>query len=79
VGSGIKVAFALLAVASIFAAAGCGSEPPVDSAQLAKEIEAPKNTNTGFSDKMEKYKIGGENSPPGMKGGGPQAVPKGGR
>jgi hypothetical protein len=78
---GSRVGFALLSLAIVVGGsmvAGCAEEGSVDTATLRKEIAAPKDPNRNFSDKMEKYKIGGANSPPGMKGQAPQVPKKGG-
>ena len=70
-GSGVKssifAALALALVAGVLGGCSGGSEN-VNSSEIRKEIEPPKNPDQDFSSKMEKYKIGGPNSPPGMQG-----------
>jgi hypothetical protein len=71
-----------VAVLALAFAAGCEKQSDAEAAkELAKEIPKAQNTNTGFSDKMAKYKIGGPGSPPGMQApsglGGPKMLTKG--
>ncbi len=75
---GSRIVRALVLLCAAAALVGCSESTAVDTKELAKEIPPPKDPNRNFSEKMEKYKIGGPNSPPGMKGADPQTPKKGG-
>jgi hypothetical protein len=78
----MRLCLVAVAVVALAFVAGCDKQSDAEAAkELTKEIPKAQNTNTGFSDKMAKYKIGGPGSPPGMQAGsgpgGPKMLSKG--